>query len=85
MDWGIATLGPSSLDLVTFCVGGMSNVDMTRDQLLAAARDGCRDLVDDAAFAAAELWALVELGWNKVARRGRPPRSGQAGHRAGGP
>jgi Phosphotransferase enzyme family len=66
LDWGLATLGPSSLDVVTFCVGGMSNVDLTRDQLLATAREACHDLVDDAAFAAAELWALLELGWNKA-------------------
>jgi hypothetical protein len=66
LDWGLATLGPSSLDVVTFCVGGMSNVDLTREQLLATAREACQDLVDDAAFAAAEFWALLELGWNKA-------------------
>ena len=66
MDWGIATLAPSSLDLITFCVGGMSNVALTREELLAAARAACRDLVDEAAFAATEFWALLELGWNKA-------------------
>lgn len=66
LDWGVATLGPPSLDLVTFCVGGTSNVEMSREQLVAEARIACADMVDGAAFAAAELWALLELGWNKA-------------------
>lgn len=66
LDWNIATLGPPCVDLLTFCVGATSNVDVGRDELLAAARSACAWSVDDLSFAAAELWALVELGWNKA-------------------
>ena len=66
LDWGIATLGPPTLDLVTFCVGATSNVAMSREALLAEARAACTGLVDPTAFAAAELWGLMELGWNKA-------------------
>lgn len=66
LDWGLATLGPPSLDLLTFCVGATSNVALDRHELLAAARASCAASVDDEAFAAAELWALVEHGWNKA-------------------
>ncbi|MGH9138761.1 MAG: phosphotransferase [Acidimicrobiales bacterium] len=66
LDWGLATAGPAALDLITFCVGAMSNVTLDREHLLAEARAACRDLVDDQAFAACQLWALMELGWNKA-------------------
>ncbi|MGH9267452.1 MAG: phosphotransferase, partial [Acidimicrobiales bacterium] len=66
LDWGLATAGPAALDLITFCVGAMSNVTLDRDQLLVEARTACRDLVDPMAFTACELWALMELGWNKA-------------------
>lgn len=66
LDWGLATAGPSALDLITFCVGATSNVTLDREHLVAQARAACRDLVDDQAFAACELWALMELGWNKA-------------------
>jgi hypothetical protein len=44
----------------------MSNVAMGRDELLDEARAACRDLVDDETFSLFELWALMELGWNKA-------------------
>lgn len=66
LDWGLATAGPAPLDLITFCVGAMSHVDVDRPMLLAEARAACEDLVDNATFALAEFWALMELGWNKA-------------------
>jgi aminoglycoside phosphotransferase (APT) family kinase protein len=66
LDWGLATAGPAPLDLVTFCLGAMSNVAMRRDELLQEARGACRDLVDDTTFSLFALFALLELGWNKA-------------------
>jgi hypothetical protein len=66
LDWGLATEGPSALDLITFCVGAMSNVELCRSALVGEARRACRDLCDDETFARCEFWALMELGWNKA-------------------
>lgn len=66
IDWGLATAGPAPLDLVTFCLSAMSNVQLTRSDLLHEARTACRDLVDDDTFSLFELWALAEMGWNKA-------------------
>ncbi len=66
LDWGLATAGPASLDLVDFTLGCASHVKLPRDRVLAAARDACRDLVDDAVWDATVFWALCELGWNKA-------------------
>jgi hypothetical protein len=66
LDWGLATLGPSPLDFITFCTGSMSNVAMSRDALLTAARRACGDLADDDTWRLAEFWGLMELGWNKA-------------------
>ena len=66
LDWGIATEGPAAIDLVDFCIGGMSNVALGRQDLLAEARSACGAAPDDAVFALAEYWALMELGWNKA-------------------
>lgn len=66
IDWGLATAGPAPLDLVTFCLSAMSNVQLTRSDLLHEARAACRDLVDDDTFSLFELWALADMGWNKA-------------------
>lgn len=66
LDWGLATDGPPAVDLVGFCVGAMANVAMGRDDLLGLARRRCGRFADDDVFALAELWALLELGWNKA-------------------
>lgn len=66
LDWGLATLGPAPVDFVTFCVGGTSNVALSRDDLLAEARLAGAGLAGDDTWALAELWALIELGWNKA-------------------
>lgn len=66
IDWGLATAGPAPLDLVTFCLSAMSNVQLTRSDLLHEARTACRDLIDDNTFSLFELWALAEMGWNKA-------------------
>jgi aminoglycoside phosphotransferase (APT) family kinase protein len=66
LDWGLATAGPSPLDLITFSLSAMSNVAMDRHRLLDAARAACRDLADDHTFSVCEFWALMELGWNKA-------------------
>lgn len=65
LDWGLATSGPPALDLLTFCVGATSNVDVSRDELVERARSSCRHC-DPAVFALAEFWTLMELGWNKA-------------------
>ncbi len=66
LDWGIATEGPPAIDFITFAIGGMSNVAMSRDALLAAARAACGPAADPDVLALAEYWALMELGWNKA-------------------
>lgn len=66
LDWALATAGPASLDLVAFTVGCASHVDLPRAAVLAAGREACRPLVDDAAWDATVFWALCELGWNKA-------------------
>jgi len=66
LDWNLATRGPASLDLVDFAIGCAANVDLPIDLVLAAARDACRDLVDDIVWNASVFWALCELGWNKA-------------------
>ena len=66
LDWALATRGPASVDLVAFTVGCASHVDLPREEVLAAAREACRPLVDDAVWDATVFWALCELGWNKA-------------------
>ena len=66
LDWALATAGPASLDLVEFTVGCASHVDLPRADVLAAAREACRPLVDDDVWHATVFWALCELGWNKA-------------------
>jgi hypothetical protein len=66
LDWNLATAGPAALDFVTFAIGCSSHVDATRETVLRAGREACRDLVDDDAWDAAVVWALCELGWNKA-------------------
>lgn len=66
LDWGLATEGPPVIDLLTFCLGATSNVDLSRDDLVALARQSCGDLTDDTVWALGEFWTLMELGWNKA-------------------
>jgi hypothetical protein len=66
LDWNLATRGPASIDFVDFAVGCASHVDLPVESVLAAARDACRDLVDDTVWDATVFWALCELGWNKA-------------------
>jgi hypothetical protein len=66
LDWGLATAGPAVVDLITFCVGAMSNVAFDRERLLAEANIACRPHTDDETFQLGEFWALMELGWNKA-------------------
>jgi hypothetical protein len=65
LDWNLATRGPASIDFVDFAVGCASHVDLPIEAVFAAARDACRDLVDDTVWDATVFWALCELGWNK--------------------
>ncbi len=64
LDWGLATAGPPALDFIMFCIGGMSNVAMSREEFRAEARAACGG--NDDTFALAQFWALMELGWNKA-------------------
>lgn len=83
LDWGMATEGPAALDLITFCIGAMSNVEVDRDELLAEARRACGDLCDDDTFARCAFWALAELGWNKALDAiDHPDPAKRAGERA---
>jgi hypothetical protein len=66
LDWNVATEGPASLDLIEFVVGCASHVAMPSDDVLALARETCRDLVPDPVWHATIFWALCELGWNKA-------------------
>ncbi len=66
LDWGLATDGPPVIDLLTFCLGATSNVELDREDLIALARRSCGDLADDRVFALGEFWTLMELGWNKA-------------------
>lgn len=66
LDWGVATAGPASLDLVGVVVGCASHVALPREDVLAAARRACAGLVDDRVWEATLFWALCELGWNKA-------------------
>ena len=66
LDWGLATAGPAVIDLITFCVGAMSNVTFDREQFLAEAANECRQHTDAETFQLGEFWALMELGWNKA-------------------
>lgn len=66
LDWALATAGPASLDLVAFTVGCASHVNLPRADVLAAAREACRPLVEDDVWDATVFWALCELGWNKA-------------------
>lgn len=66
LDWGLATAGPPSVDLLTFCVGATGNVATDRAGLLSRARAACRGQVSDDVFALTTFWVLVELGWNKA-------------------
>ena len=66
LDWNMATRGPASIDFIDFVVGCASHVDLPVEAILAAARDACRDLVDDTVWNATVFWALCELGWNKA-------------------
>ncbi len=66
LDWTLATAGPGLLDALSFCVGCMSNVDLPREEVLAAVRRRCAPDADDEVWQAALFWALCELGWNKA-------------------
>jgi hypothetical protein len=77
LDWSIATIGPASLDFVDFTVGCASHVDLPRDRVLAAAREACRDLVDDEVWEATVFWALCEIGWNKALDAATHPDAAQ--------
>jgi hypothetical protein len=67
-DWGIATWGPSWLDVTMFLVGAMSNVDpmTTIDDLVADYRELSGTDHDETAMRLAMLCTLCDLGWNKA-------------------
>jgi hypothetical protein len=65
-DWGLATWGPSWLEMTMFLIGAMSNVDATHEQLLDDYRELSGADHDELAFRLALLCTLCDLGWNKA-------------------
>jgi hypothetical protein len=65
IDWGVATAGPSAVDIGRFLVGCAHVLDVTEDEFLALYREEAGEVYDARATSLGLLGALVWLGWNK--------------------
>jgi hypothetical protein len=66
IDWGLASWAPPALEFTMFLVGAMSNVEATREQVIADFRSACGDHYDDVGLSLSYLATLCDFGWNKA-------------------
>lgn len=66
LDWGMATAAPAVVDFASFLAGNSSQVQASREQIVADFRAVEGDRVTDESMRLGLLAGLVELGWNKA-------------------
>jgi hypothetical protein len=64
IDWALATLGPSVLEVTSFLVGCADQVDATRDEILDDLRAMWGEDHDEQLLRVGLAFGVVEMGWN---------------------
>jgi hypothetical protein len=66
LDWGLAAIAPPAVELASFLIDHISQVDASHEQIIADFQEESGDRADPVALRLALLAGLVELGWHKA-------------------
>jgi thiamine kinase-like enzyme len=66
LDWGLAAIAPPAVELASFLIDHISQVDASHEQIIGDFQEESGDLADPVALKLALLAGLVELGWHKA-------------------